>query len=91
MAEINLLRQYPRAKRNIGLRTVAQSAENIRIAREYGREYFVLGFEIGGSLPFASQWQRWVWADDELPTIEEAFADMVVRLEGAQPAARSAA
>ncbi|HEY2538804.1 MAG TPA: class I SAM-dependent methyltransferase [Stellaceae bacterium] len=40
MAEINLLRRYPRAKRNIGLRTVAQSADNIRIAREYGREYF---------------------------------------------------
>lgn len=40
MAEINLLRRYPRAKRNIGMRTVAQSAENIRIAREYGREYF---------------------------------------------------
>src|SRR6516164_2952392 len=40
MSEINLLRRYPRAKRNIGLRTVAQSEENIRIAREYGREYF---------------------------------------------------
>ncbi len=40
MAEINLLRRYPRAKRNIEKRTTAQSAENIRIAREYGREYF---------------------------------------------------
>jgi len=40
MAEINLLDRYPRAKRNIDTRTVAQSAENIRIAREYGREYF---------------------------------------------------
>src|SRR3974390_1709945 len=40
MAEINLLRRYPRARRNIGMRTVAQSDDNIRIAREYGREYF---------------------------------------------------
>jgi SAM-dependent methyltransferase len=40
MAEINLLQRYPKAKRNIEKRTDAQSAENIRIAREYGREYF---------------------------------------------------
>jgi cyclopropane fatty-acyl-phospholipid synthase-like methyltransferase len=40
MAETNLLRRYPRSKRNIEKRTTAQSAENIRIAREYGREYF---------------------------------------------------
>src|SRR5215472_9079982 len=40
MAEINLLRRYPRARRNIEKRTVAQSEENIRIARQYGREYF---------------------------------------------------
>src|SRR5438309_6706375 len=40
MAEVNLLHRYPRAKRNIEKRTVAQSEENIRIARMYGREYF---------------------------------------------------
>jgi SAM-dependent methyltransferase len=40
MAELNLLRRYPRSKRNIQKRTGAQSEENIRIAREYGREYF---------------------------------------------------
>jgi len=40
MTEINLLRRYPKAKRNIQKRTGAQSAENIRIARDYGREYF---------------------------------------------------
>jgi Transketolase, C-terminal domain len=40
MAEINLLRRYPRAKRNIEKRTGAQSETNIRIARRYGREYF---------------------------------------------------
>jgi len=36
MAEINLLRRYPRAKRNIEKRTGAQSEANIRIARQYG-------------------------------------------------------
>jgi len=40
MPELNLLRRYPRSKRNIQKRTSAQSSENIRIAREYGREYF---------------------------------------------------
>jgi SAM-dependent methyltransferase len=40
LAEFNLLRRYPKAKRNLEKRTGAQSAENIRIAREYGREYF---------------------------------------------------
>ena len=34
MAEVNLLHRYPRAKRNIEKRTVAQSEENIRIAEE---------------------------------------------------------
>jgi hypothetical protein len=51
-----------------------------------------LGFEIGRSLPFATPWQRWVWAEDELPIIEAAFAEMVVRLEAAaQPAPGAAA
>lgn len=40
MSELNLLRRYPRSKRNIEKRTSAQSRENIRIARQYGREYF---------------------------------------------------
>lgn len=40
MAEINLLRRYPKAKRNIQKRTEAQTAENIALARRYGREYF---------------------------------------------------
>jgi SAM-dependent methyltransferase len=40
MAEINLLSRYPRSKRNIEKRNSAQSAENIRIARKYDREYF---------------------------------------------------
>jgi ubiquinone/menaquinone biosynthesis C-methylase UbiE len=40
MGEINLLRRYPKAKRNIQKRSEAQSSETIRIARQYGREYF---------------------------------------------------
>ncbi len=40
MAEINLLRRYPKAKRNIEKRNSVQGAENIAIARQYGREYF---------------------------------------------------
>jgi len=40
LAEINLLRRYPKAKRNIEKRNSVQGAENIAIARQYGREYF---------------------------------------------------
>ena len=40
-----------------------------------------LGFEIGKSLPFATPWQQWVWAEDELEVIENAFAAMVRRLD----------
>lgn len=50
-----------------------------------------LGFEIGGSLPFATPWQRWVWAEDELPIIADAFSDMVARIEKDQAAPSSAA
>jgi SAM-dependent methyltransferase len=39
MAEINLLAQYPRAKRNLVARKRGQ-AENRLVAREFGREYF---------------------------------------------------
>lgn len=41
-----------------------------------------LGFEIGRSLPFATTRQQWVWADDELPGIQQAFAEMVQRIDG---------
>lgn len=40
MPEVDLLRRYPRAKRNIQKRSEAQTPENIRIARQYGFEYF---------------------------------------------------
>jgi ubiquinone/menaquinone biosynthesis C-methylase UbiE len=40
MAEINLLSRYPKSKRDLSQRNTAQSKENIKIAREYGKEYF---------------------------------------------------
>jgi SAM-dependent methyltransferase len=40
LAELNLLARYPKAKRNIEKRSSAQGAQNIAIARQYGREYF---------------------------------------------------
>lgn len=40
MAEINLLRRYPKARRNIQKRSEGQNPENVRIAREYGQAYF---------------------------------------------------
>jgi len=40
VAEINLLRRYPKSKRNVTKRSEAQSAANIALSRQYGREYF---------------------------------------------------
>ncbi len=37
-----------------------------------GRE----GFEVGGQLPFARPWQRWVWEADDLLAIRREFAGM---------------
>src|ERR1700722_14032815 len=40
MPEIDLLRRYPKAKRDIQKRQAAQSPEAIELARQYGFEYF---------------------------------------------------
>jgi ubiquinone/menaquinone biosynthesis C-methylase UbiE len=40
MPEIDLLKRYPKAKRDIEKRQAAQSPEAIEIARQYGFEYF---------------------------------------------------
>lgn len=40
MPEIDLLRRYPQAKRDIQKRHGAQSPSNIELARQYGFEYF---------------------------------------------------
>jgi hypothetical protein len=53
---------------------------------EYSRS---LGFEIGASLPFATEFQKWLWdEDDSLALIEREFRDMVNRIEASgQPSA----
>jgi hypothetical protein len=40
-----------------------------------------LGFEIGKSLPFATELQQWVWEDDKPEVIERAATAMLERLE----------
>ena len=58
MPEINLLARYPKSARNLAARGEAQSAENIRIAREYGREYFDGSRDTGyGGYRYDGRWQ----------------------------------
>lgn len=40
MPEIDLLRRYPKAKRDIQKRQAAKTSEAIKVARQYGFEYF---------------------------------------------------
>jgi hypothetical protein len=40
-----------------------------------------LGFEPGKSLPFATPWQQWIWAEDDFEVIKDAFSAMLMRLE----------
>jgi len=57
MAEINLLKKYPRTKRNVTVRNVQRSAKNIEIAKQYGREYFDAGRETGyGGYRYDGRW-----------------------------------
>jgi SAM-dependent methyltransferase len=57
MAEINLLRRYPKAKRDIGKRASAKTAEHVRIARQYGAEYFDGPRELGyGGYRYDGRW-----------------------------------
>ena len=57
MAEINLLRRYPQAKRNIAARSSAKSEDHIRIAREYGQMYFDGPREYGyGGFKYDGRW-----------------------------------
>jgi hypothetical protein len=52
---------------------------------EYSRS---LGFEIGASLPFATEFQKWLWEEDDSQAfIEREFCAMVDRIEASgQPA-----
>lgn len=57
MPEVDLLRRYPRARRNIDKRHAAQTEENIRLARQYGREYFDAGRDTGyGGYVYDGRW-----------------------------------
>ncbi|MDB5411044.1 MAG: class SAM-dependent methyltransferase [Rhodospirillales bacterium] len=57
MAEIDLLRRYPRTKRDIGKRAHAKTDEHIRIARQYGAEYFDGPRELGyGGYRYDGRW-----------------------------------
>ncbi len=44
-----------------------------------------LGFEVGGQLPFATEFQRLVWEDDTAPIIKREFDAMVAGIEAAEP------
>jgi ubiquinone/menaquinone biosynthesis C-methylase UbiE len=57
MAEVNLLRALPQTRRNIEKRAAAQTAENIAISRQYGREYFDGPREVGyGGYRYDGRW-----------------------------------
>lgn len=57
MAEINLLRRYPRSKRNVQRRSHAKTEEHIRISREYGEAYFDGPREYGyGGYRYDGRW-----------------------------------
>lgn len=57
MPEVNLLWRYPRAKRNIGKRVTAKTAEHVRISRQYGFEYFDGPREYGyGGYRYDGRW-----------------------------------
>lgn len=57
MAEINLLRRYPQAKRNVSARSSAKTEDHIRISREYGQMYFDGPREYGyGGFKYDGRW-----------------------------------
>lgn len=57
MPEVNLLRRYPSARRNVSKRSTAKSAEHIRVSRQYGHEYFDGPREYGyGGYRYDGRW-----------------------------------
>ena len=57
MAEINLLRHYPKSRRDITKRAAKKSDEIIRISREFGFEYFDGSREYGyGGYRYDGRW-----------------------------------
>ena len=57
MREINLLRRYPRSKRNVAKRSHVKTENHIRISREYGEMYFDGPREYGyGGYRYDGRW-----------------------------------
>jgi ubiquinone/menaquinone biosynthesis C-methylase UbiE len=57
VAEVNLLARLPKTKRNIEMRTQAQTPENIKVARQYGELYFDGPREVGyGGYHYDGRW-----------------------------------
>jgi len=58
MSEVNLLRSLPKGKRNITARQHAKSDEHVRIARQYGEEYFDGSRDYGyGGYRYDGRWK----------------------------------
>lgn len=58
MSEVNLLRSLPRTKRNVDARHDAKTDEHVRIASEFGREYFDGAREFGyGGYGYDGRWR----------------------------------
>lgn len=58
MAEVNLLRTLPKAKRDIKARATARTEEHVRISREYGEMYFDGPREYGyGGYRYDGRWR----------------------------------
>lgn len=58
MAELNLLRRYPRAKRSVSKRVAAKTPEHIRISREFGAAYFDGSRDYGyGGYRYDGRWR----------------------------------
>ena len=57
MAEINLLKSYPRSKRSVSKRKDAKTAEQIALSRQFGKDYFDGAREVGyGGYRYDGRW-----------------------------------
>lgn len=57
MAEVNLLRRYPRSKRDVAKRNLGKTEEVVGISRQFGREYFDGPREYGyGGYRYDGRW-----------------------------------
>lgn len=71
MAEVNLLRRYPKAKRNVQKRATGKTDDQIRLSREYGFDYFDGPREVGyGGYRYDGRW---------IPIAEDIIAHFVLK------------